>query len=69
MAAVLVSLVQCTVKPYDDSWIKDELADIRAQIGNLQKSITALDAYKTLLDKGRLISDVVDHGDGTFTVQ
>ena len=68
MAAVLVSLVQCTVKPYDDSWIKDELADIRAQIGNLQKSITALDAYKTLLDKGRLISDVVDHGDGTFTV-
>lgn len=67
-AAVLVSLVQCTVKPYDDTWIKDELADIRAQIDNLQKSITALDAYKTLLDKGRLISEVVDHSDGTFTV-
>ena len=67
-AAVLVSLVQCTVTPYDDSWIKDELSDIRSKIENLQKSITALDAYRTLLDKGRLISDIVDHGDGTFTV-
>ena len=68
LAVVLVSLVQCTVKPYDDTWIKDELADIRAQIANLEKSINALDAYKTLLDKGRLISEVKDNGDGTFTV-
>lgn len=67
-AVVLVSLVQCTVTPYDDSWIKDELADIRSKIENLQKSVTALDTYRTLLDKGRLISDIVDHGDGTFTV-
>ena len=65
-AIVLGALVQCT--PYDDSWIKEEISDLKAQIANLQKSVSALDAYKTLLDKSRLISEVQDHGDGTFTI-
>ena len=57
------ALVQC--KPYDDAWIKEELADLKAQVANLQSSVNALDAYKTLLDKSRLISEVKDHGNGT----
>ena len=60
------ALVQC--KPYDDAWIKEELADLKAQVANLQNSVNALDAYKTLLDKSRLISEVKDHGNGTFTI-
>ena len=60
------ALVQC--KPYDDAWIKEELADLKAQVANLQSSVNALDAYKTLLDKSRLISEVKDHGNGTFTI-
>lgn len=55
-------------KPYDDAWIKEELETLKNQVSNLQKSVNALDAYKTLLDKGRLISEVQDHGDGTFTI-
>ena len=60
------ALVQC--KPYDDAWIKEELAELKAQVANLQNSVNALDAYKTLLDKSRLISEVKDHGNGTFTI-
>ena len=66
LAVALGTLVQC--KPYDDAWIKEELAELKAQVANLQNSVNALDAYKTLLDKSRLISEVQDHGNGTFTI-
>ena len=66
LVTALGAFVQC--KPYDDAWIKEELADLKAQVANLQNSVNALDAYKTLLDKSRLISEVKDHGDGTFTI-
>lgn len=65
-AVALGTLTQC--KPYDDTWIKDELSALKAQVANLQNSVDALGAYKTLLDKSRLISEVKDHGDGTFTI-
>ena len=65
-AFVLGALAQCS--PYDDTWIKEEISGLKAQISNLQGSVNALDAYKTLLDKSRLISEVEDHGDGTFTI-
>ena len=66
LAVALGALTQC--KPYDDSWIREELDGLKAQVANLQKSVDALDAYRTLLDKSRLISEVRDHGDGTFTI-
>lgn len=66
LAAAMGLLVQC--KPYDDAWIKEELTELKEQVANLRKSVDALDAYRTLLDKSRLISEVKDHGDGTFTI-
>ena len=69
LAALLVAFGAFSAcKPYDDSWIKDELSALKAQVANLQNSVDALGAYKTLLDKSRLISEVTDHGDGTFTI-
>ena len=69
LAALVTAIgVFTECKPYDDAWIREELSEMKEQIANLQKSISALDAYKTLLDKSRLISEVKDHGDGTFTI-
>ena len=66
LTAAMGMLVQC--QPYDDAWIKEELGELKAQVTNLRSSVDALNAYRTLLDKSRLISDVKDHGDGTFTI-
>ena len=55
--------------PLGQAQIERELETLKNQVSNLQKSVNALDAYKTLLDKGRLISEVQDHGDGTFTIE
>ena len=69
LAVALPLLVQCS--KYDDSWIRDKFNSIDSKLTELEGSINSLNSYKTLLDnlnQGKLISNVKDNGDGTFTI-
>ena len=65
-ALVLLLGTQCG--KYDDSALWKEVNDLKAQVSNLQKSVDALNAYKTILDNSKAIKDVKENGDGTFTI-
>lgn len=70
IAAALPVLVQCS--KYDDSWIHDKFEQLDSKLTELENSINSLNSYKTILDKlnqGKLISEVTDNGNGTFTIK
>ena len=74
LVAAMTLSVSCS---YDDTGIKNEIKDVKAELAALQERVTALenklnsevDALKALIDGQVVVVDIIDNADGSQTIK
>lgn len=66
ISLLFLFIVQCT--NYDDEWIRKELASIEERLDRIERNYSDLLVYESIFKNGKLILDVKDNGDGSFTL-
>ncbi|MBO5856600.1 MAG: hypothetical protein J6Q62_08085 [Alistipes sp.] len=78
VAATLVAAMTLSVScSYDDTGIKNEIKDVKAELAALQERVAALenklnsevDALKALIDGQVVVVDIIDNADGSQTIK